>query len=93
VSGPEAGTPALLTIPGTDNHGKPRQDFAGKLAAADDTEYLRLAEQYVWLSAYADNNPRSDYHWMADACYDEAKRRGKPELYEQAWRRAAGRED
>lgn len=39
----------------------------------------------IWLSAYADSNPRSDYHWQADACYDEARRRGKPELYQQAW--------
>lgn len=84
-------TPSAPTIPGADNHGKPRQEFAGKLAAADDAEFLRLAEQYIWLSAYANNNPRSDYHWMADACGDEARRRGKPGLYEQAWRRAAGK--
>lgn len=31
--------------------------------------------------------PRSDYHWQADACYDEAARRGKPELYTQAYNR------
>lgn len=42
----------------------------------------------IWLSAYANNNPRSDYHWQADACYDEAARRGKPELYVQAYEKA-----
>lgn len=78
-----------LTIPGTDNHGKPRQDFADKIAAADEARFLELAERYIWLSAYANNNPRSDYHWMCDACGDEARRRGKPELYEQAWNRAS----
>lgn len=77
-----------LVIPGTDNYGKPRQAFADKIAAADDAEFLRIAEQYIWLSAYASNNPRSDYHWMCDATYDEAQRRGKPELYDQARQRA-----
>ena len=78
-----------LTIGGTDNYGRPRQEFADKLAAADDTEYFRIAEERIWLSAYASNNPRSDYHWQADACYDEAERRGKPELYRKAWEKAA----
>jgi hypothetical protein len=80
-----------LTIEGTDNYGKLRQAFADRLAAAvSDAEYLELAEQYIWLSAYADNNPRSDYHWMCDACYAEAGRRGKPELYRKAWEQASG---
>jgi len=81
-----------LTIEGTDNYGKPRQAFADRLAAAaSDGEYLELAERYIWLSAYASNNPRSDYHWMCDACYGEAGRRGQPELYDRAWKRAAGK--
>jgi hypothetical protein len=79
-----------LTIEGTDNYGKPRQAFADKLAAASDAEYLDIAEGYVWLSAYAANNSRSDYHWKCDACYDEAKRRGQPELYDRAWKQASG---
>lgn len=81
-----------LTLEGVDNYGAPRQHFADSLAASDEQQYLQTAEEYIWLSAYASNNPRSDYHWKADACYDEAKRRGKPELYELAWRRAAGKE-
>jgi hypothetical protein len=77
-----------LKIDGNDNYGKPRQNFADKLAEADDLEFLRIAEQYIWLSAYASNNSRSDYHWVADSCYDEAARREKPELYEKAYDRA-----
>lgn len=77
-----------LIIPGKDNNGKPRQSYANRLMGADDTEFVRVAEQAIWLSAYANNNPRSDYHWMADACYSEATRRGKPELYQQAYDRA-----
>lgn len=78
-----------LTIDGLDNYGKPRQHFADRIAEMDDARFMKEAEQYIWLSAYAANNPRSDFHWMADSCYDEAKRREKPELYKKAWERAA----
>lgn len=81
----------VLIIPGKDNYGKPRQAYADKLAAADENEYLKIAELAIWLSAYANNNPRSDYHWQADACYDEAVRREKKTLYSKAWERAAGK--
>ena len=74
-----------LTLTGKDNAGHPRQEFADKIAAMSDEEFVKRAETLIWLSAYANNNPRSDYHWMADACYDEAARRGKPELYKQAY--------
>jgi hypothetical protein len=49
---------------------------------------VKQAEQDIWLSAYANNNPRSDYHWQADTCRKEAQRRGHPELYERAYRQA-----
>ena len=84
-------TTAKLTIEGRDNYGAPRQHFADTLAASDEAQFLQLAEEYIWLSAYASNNPRSDYHWKCDACYDEAKRRGNPDLYRKAWERAAGK--
>lgn len=78
-----------IAITGQDNYGKPRQIYADRIAAMDDTAFSKEAEQSIWLSAYANNNPRSDYHWQADACYNEATRRGKPELYNQAHARAA----
>lgn len=81
---------AAVTIEGNDNYGKPRQAFANKVALLDDNEFVKEAENRIWFSAYASNNPRSDYHWQADLCYDEAERRGKPELYARAWNRAAG---
>jgi hypothetical protein len=55
----------------------------------DDDAFVKEAEHAIWLSAYASNNRRSDYHWQADACYAEAQRREKPHLYERAWKRAA----
>jgi hypothetical protein len=78
-----------ITIEGFDNYKAPRQAFADTLFAMDDAAFVKEAEHRIWLSAYANNNPRSDYHWQADACYAEAERRGKPELYQTAWERAA----
>lgn len=78
-----------LSLEGRDNRGLPRQLFADKIAIMTEAEFLKEAEQRIWLSAYANNNLRSDYHWQADACYAEAQRRGKPELYHKAWERAS----
>lgn len=78
-----------LIISGNDNYGNPKQNFADKLARLSDDDFVREAEDHIWLSAYANNNPRSDYHWQADSCYDEAKRRGNTELYNTAYWRAA----
>lgn len=80
--------PPTLTLKGNDNHGEPRQKFANTIAAMSDEEFVSFAENKIWLSAYANNNPRSDYHWQADACYDEAERRGKPSLYKKAHKAA-----
>jgi len=76
-----------LQLSGNGNYG-PRQAFADKLFAMTDEEFSRETEQFIWLSAYAANNYNSDYHWQCDTCYNEATRRGNPELYNQAWERA-----
>jgi hypothetical protein len=78
-----------ISLSGKDNFGKPRQEFADKIASLHDEDFLECAQKKIWLSAYANNNPRSDYHWQADACYDEAVRRGKVELYQRAYEKAA----
>lgn len=67
---------------GNDNHGKPKAD-------ADDETLETETKNKIWLSAYAANNPRSDYHWHCDACYDECVKRGKPEIYQRAYKRAS----
>lgn len=81
--------PNSVQLSGNDNRGNPRQLYTDKIAAMDDTDFLKEAEQKIWLSAYANNNPRSDYHFMADACYDEAQRRDKPEIYTKAFEKAS----
>lgn len=65
------------------------RDFASTLPTLTEGEFLKEAEQFIWLSAYANNNPRSAYHAMADLCYDEAVNRGDPKLYDRAWKAAA----
>lgn len=69
---------------GKDNHGKPKSDFLQKLVNSTDEQLKDECERYIWLSAYASNNYRSDYHFMCDACYDECKRRNKSDIYNNA---------
>ena len=57
------------------NHQRPRPDYVAKLEAMTDTELEAAADQMIWLSAYANNNSRSDYHWQCYCCYDELMRR------------------
>lgn len=63
-------------------------EFAAELSALTDDEYVKRAETIIWLSGFANNNPRSKYHWQADACYDEAVRRGNTGLYSRAYNQA-----
>lgn len=77
-----------LRVSGMGNEG-PRQEFADRLFELTDDEFTTRAENAIWLSAYAANNPNSDFHWHADLCYYEALRRGKAELYDLAWKRAS----
>ena len=69
---------------GNDNYGKPKSVYLDKLKAMDDKQLRHTCEEMIWLSAYAGNNPRSDFHWQCDACYDECCNRGKTYIYEQA---------
>lgn len=70
--------------PALDNHNQPKINYLGKLVEKSDKELEAECEQMIWLSAYANNNPRSDYHWQCDACYDECDRRGNTKIYSRA---------
>ena len=74
---------------GKDNLGKPKSDYLSKIAAMDDKELHFECERMIWLSAYAANNNRADYHWQCDACYDECKTRNKEEIYSNAHKSAS----
>lgn len=78
-----------LIIEGKDNSNKPRREYADKISAMTDDELFKEAEQNIWLSVYAANNPRSDYHWHCDATWSESQRRNKPEIYSKAFEKAS----
>lgn len=78
-----------LIIKGVDNYNKPKQDFADRIALMNEGLLLSTMETIIWLAAFAANNKRSDYHWQSQACYNECDRRGKLDLYEVAYDRAA----
>jgi hypothetical protein len=69
---------------GNDNSGKPKTEYLKKMVLMTDEELRKECESKIWLSAYASNNHRSDYHWHCDCCYDECKRRGKEDIYSKA---------
>lgn len=74
-------------------YGSRRDWRENKLPGMSDEELERHCESYIYFSAYAHNNPTSDYHFLCDAGYDECKRRGRPEIYKRAYeaaRRSAG---
>ena len=58
--------------------------FVDAMPTKTDDELRKLCELFIWLSAYASYNPRSNYHRMSDYCHDECTKRGKPEIYREA---------
>jgi hypothetical protein len=79
----------MRTYDGNDNYGQPKNKYVEKISVMDYNELLDETKDKIWLSAYANNNPRSDYHWQVDACYDEWKKRDDLAGYEKAYRLVA----
>ena len=73
---------------GKDNYGRPKADYLAKIAAMTDDDLGRECYSMIYQSARCSNNPRADWHWMVDACYDEAATRTKgAPLYSEAFNR------
>jgi len=70
---------------GNDNYGRPKSAYLEKIAAMSDEKLQDETEGMIYQSARCSNNPRADWHWMVDACYDECQKRGKPEIYKKAY--------
>jgi len=68
-----------------DNSAEKQAEYCAKLEAMENKALFDETRNRLWLSAYANNNPRSCYHWQVRACYDETQRREKPNLYESAY--------
>lgn len=88
----EALDKALSEYSGKDIHGEPKAEYIRKIFAMDDEQLFKECKNKIWLSAYANNNPRSDFHWQCDACYDASAARDgdKAEIYSRAYKAVAG---
>jgi hypothetical protein len=62
---------------GVDNYGQPKADYLAKIKAMDDKALERECYAMIYQAARCANNHRADWHWMADACYDEASTRAE----------------
>lgn len=69
---------------GNDNYGRPKADYLVKIAAMDDEKLESECYSMIYQSARCSNNPKADWHWMVDACYEEAAKR-PGEIYKRAY--------
>jgi hypothetical protein len=67
-----------------------RDEYCIQLQGMDDTDLRKECNVYIWLSAYASNNPTSAYHWKCDMALEECKRRGKEAIYTSEHRKLMG---
>ena len=65
----------MKTYDGNDNYGRPKADYLTKIAGMDDRELRSECYSMIYQSARCANNPRADWHWRVDACYDESRKR------------------
>lgn len=72
-----------------DNDKNVATDYLQKIINMNEDQLSEETERKIWLSAFAANNPRSDYHYQCDACYDEWQRRNKPQGYSNAYDKVA----
>ncbi len=75
-------------FPGKDNYREPKSKYIAHIATMDEDVLLQQTQNKIWLAAFANNNPRSDYHWHVDVLYAEWKFRGKLDQYQVAWDKA-----
>lgn len=74
----------MTNYEGNDNYGRPKSEYLAKLAAMDDEALESETYQMIYHSARCNNNPRADWHWMVDACYDECEKR-PGDIYKRAF--------
>jgi superfamily II DNA helicase RecQ len=67
-----------------DNAREKQAEYRTKLEDMTDAQLYAECRSAIWLSAYANNNPGSCYHWQCDACYDESQKRDDKGIYSRA---------
>ena len=76
----------MANYDGNDNYGRPKSAYLEKIAAMSDEQLQSETCSMIYMSAFCSNNPRADWHWMVDACYDECVKREKPDIYKVAYK-------
>ncbi len=71
---------------GKDNYGKLKSIYIDRILGMDDKALQKECEHTIWLSAFASNNHRSDYHWHVDVCYAVCSMNDKTDIYKQAYK-------
>ncbi len=66
-----------------------KTEWKEKLEGMTEAELYKHCEMHIWLSAYAANNPRSDYHFLCDSGYAECARRDRIDIYSKAYDHAS----
>lgn len=75
-------------FPGLDNYGHPKKAYFERILAMDAQALFKETKDKIWLSAFSNNNPRSDYHWHVDAIHTVYSMRGQEDRYTDAWEQA-----
>ena len=70
---------------GKTNYGHSRIDQLERIIAMNDIDLFSTTKTEIWHSAFANNNPHSDHHWIVDAIYCEWNARDKTEEYQRAY--------
>lgn len=69
---------------GIDNFGALKSKYLQKVIDTPEADLPKLCYDAIWRSAYANNNPRSDFHWQVDAVWDILHARGLDAIYADA---------
>ena len=70
--------------PGNDNYGRPKSAYIEKLEAMSDEEIESETYSMIYQAARCANNPKADWHWMVDVCWDVCKSRPN-DIYKKAY--------
>lgn len=63
------------------------EEYIMKLAVLNIQQLRKECSQFKWLTEYVSNKPRSRFHWMCAAMYNECVRRGRIDIYNEAYRK------
>ncbi|WP_421193908.1 hypothetical protein [Aeromonas jandaei] len=75
----------LTEIAATNDEARRVVEYLIKIATMDDEALYRECRENFGNSALSDEAASPDWFWMTSACFKEAKRRGKSEIYSQAY--------